>query len=198
LEAKSSGAEQALARVNLAYSEFTSFYGSLLERGIDETEYGKTFSELSETLKEVYTNSKSNYDALSLNKSQFEAGRLERDAYERSIIRIEQFIIGAEFDIGLKVLPRLRRAEKELLQKDIVQKVETIDISAETKKEVKEEAAGILTSMAKIEKQANIDQVRECVGNGKKIMSLGQKVWKVVEKAAPAALPFILKLFSTA
>ena len=196
METKCSEAEQTLANVNLAFGEFTSFYGSLLEKGIDETEYGKTFGDLSQAFKEVYTTSKSNYDALVLNRSQFEAGRLERDAFERALIRIEQYIIGADFDIGLKILPRLKRVEKELLQKHIIEKVEDINMPSEMKVEIKQDAQSILTSMTSTEKKANIEQVKEYVVNGEKILTLGQKVWNFAHKASPAAIPLILKIFS--
>jgi hypothetical protein len=196
LEIKSSEAENALSKINQAYTEFTTFYGSLLEKGVDETEYGKVFSSLSQTLRDIYTTSKSNYDALTLNKSQFEAGRLERDAYERSIMRIDEFLIGADFDIGLKVLPLLRKTEKEMLQKHIIEKVESSSLPPETKAEIKQEGTGILTAMSSIEKKPNADQVKETVANGEKIITLGQKVWQIAKQVAPAAAPFILKLFS--
>jgi len=198
LEIKRSEAEQALAKVNVTFDEFTSFYSSLLEKGIDETEYGKVFSDMSQVFREIYTTSKKNYDALMFNRSQFDEGRLERDAFERSLTRIEQFIIGAEFDISLKILPQLKRVEKELLQKHILNKVAEVEMTTQMKTEVKQDAEGILKSMANTEKNENINQVEEYIGIGKRIMELGQKVWKFVEKAAPAALPLILRIFSSA
>lgn len=196
MEAKNSEAKLALEKVNAAFGEFTSFYSSLLEKGIDETEYGKAFSDMSQLFREIYTTSKKNYDALMFNRSQFDEGRLERDAFERSLTRIEQFIIGAEFDIGLKILPQLKRVEKELLRKHIVNKVEEIEMPPQIKAEVKQEAEGILESMANTEKMGNINQVEQCIGIGKRIVDLGQKVWRFAEKAAPVALPFILRIFS--
>ncbi len=198
MEIKRSEAEQALAKVNVTFDEFTSFYSSLLEKGIDETEYGKVFSDMSQVFREIYTTSKKNYDALMFNRSQFDEGRLERDAFERSLTRIEQFIIGAEFDISLKILPQLKRVEKELLQKHILNKVAEVEMTTQMKTEVKQDAEGILKSMANTEKNENINQVEEYIGIGKRIMELGQKVWKFVEKAAPAALPLILRIFSSA
>jgi len=198
LEMKGSEAEQALAKVKAVFDEFTSFYASLLEKGIDETEYGKVFGEMSQVFREVYITSKKNYDALMFNRSQFDEGRLERDAFERSLIRIEQFIIGAEFDVGLKILPQLKRVEKELLQKHIVNKVAELEMPTQIKAEVKRDAEGIHASMTSIEKMGNINQVEKYIGIGKRIMNLGQKVWKFAEKTAPVALPFILRIFSSA
>jgi hypothetical protein len=197
LEMKGSEAEQALAKVNTVFDEFTSFYASLLEKGIDETEYGKVFSEMSQVFREVYIASKKNYDALMFNRSQFDEGRLERDAFERSLIRIEQFIIGAEFDVGLKILPQLKRVEKELLQKHIVDKVAEVEMPTQMKAEVKRDAERIITSMTSIEKMGNINQVEKYIGIGKRIMDLGQKLWKFAENTAPVALPFILRIFSS-
>ena len=190
--------EQALTKVNSVFNEFTSFYSSLLEKGIDETEYGKALSEISQVFKEIYVTSKKNYDALVFNRSQFDEGRLERDAYERSLTRIEEFIIGAEFDIGLKVLPQLRRFEKELLQKQIVNKIAEIDLTPQIKTEIKHESEGIMESMANTEKMGNIDKLEKYINFGKRIVDLGQKVWKFVEKTAPTALPLILRIFSLA
>jgi hypothetical protein len=198
LEGKRSEAELALAKVNAVFSEFTSLYSSLLEKGVDETEYGKVFSDMSQVFRDVFTTSKKNYDALMFNRSQFDEGRLERDAFERSLTRIEQFIIGAEFDIGLKILPQLKRVEKELLQKHIINKVAEVEMPAQMKAEIKQDTEGILESMANTEKMGNIDQVEGYVGIGKRIMDLGQKVWRFAEKAAPVALPLILRIFSSA
>ena len=197
MDSKKSEAEQALAKVNEVYTEFTSFYSLLLEKGIDETEYGKVFSEISHVFREIYITSKKNYDALLLNKGQFEEGRLERDAFERSLARTEQFIIGADFDIGLKVLPQLKRVEKELLQKQIIDKVVEIEMPNQAKIEVKQEAKEILDLMANSEKMGSINQTKEYIGFGKRIVNLGQKVWKLTETAMPTALPLLLRIFSS-
>jgi hypothetical protein len=198
LEDKRSEAEQALAKLNAVFGEFTSFYSLLLEKGIDETEYGKVFSDMSQVFREVYTTSKKNYDALMFSRSQFEDGRLERDAFERSLTRIEQFIIGADFDIGLKILPQLKRVEKEILQKQIVNKVAEVEMPDQMKTEVKQEAEKLLESMATTEKTGNINQVEEFIGIGKKIIDLGKKIWRFAEKSAPGALPLILRIFNPA
>ncbi len=195
METQSCEAEQALANVNAAFGEFASFYSSLLEKGIDETEYGKVFNDLSQAFKEVYITSKSNYDALALNRVQFEAGRLERDAFERSLIRVEKFIIGADFDIGLKILPQLKRVEKEILQKHIIEKIETLNMPSELKVEIKQDSQSIIDSMNNAENKTNLDQIKEYIGTGNKILELGQKIWKFAQQASPTAIPLFLKIF---
>lgn len=198
METKSSEAQLALEKINTTFEEFTSFYGQLVEKGIMETEYGKVFSDMAQTFRGLYSTAKSNYDALLVNRHQFEEGRLERDAYERSLTRIEQYIIEAEFDIGVKILPYLKKVEKELLQDQIVKTAKAIDIPEEEKKEVIQDAENIKTSMTNAEKKGTVDQVKEYVGIGSKIVELGQKIWKFANeqatKAAPIVLPLILRV----
>jgi translation elongation factor EF-1beta len=197
LEARGSQVEVALKKIDKAFGDFSSFYATLIEKGIEETEYDKVFADLTFAFKELYTTSKSNFDALRLNTSQFIDGRLERDAYERSLIRIEQYIIGAEFEIRLKILPHLKRVEKELLKTHIAEKLQEIGLPEKMKEEVKQEISTLQTDIANAEEAAAIDQVEEYVGIGKRILNLGNKVWKFAERAAPAALPFILRIFSS-
>jgi translation elongation factor EF-1beta len=195
LETRSSVAQTTLAKINAAFTEYIEFYGSLVENGIEETEYNKIFDQLTRTFRELYTTAKSNYDALLMNKSQFEEGRLERDAYERALIRIEENIIAAEFDIGIRVLPYLKRVNKELLQKHILKLIEEIKLSGKDATEVKFEVEQIKISMTNADKEVSIEQVKGYVSCGKKIMKLGKRVWKIVEATAPAALPLVLKIF---
>jgi translation elongation factor EF-1beta len=195
LETRSSVAQTTLAKINAAFTEYIEFYGSLVENGIEETEYNKIFDQLTRTFRELYTTAKSNYDALLMNKSQFEEGRLERDAYERALIRIEENIIAAEFDIGIRVLPYLKRVNKELLQKHILKLIEEIKLSGKDATEVKFEVEQIKISMTNADKEVSIEQVKGYVSSGKKIMKLGKRVWKIVEATAPAALPLVLKIF---
>lgn len=197
LEEKESQAEVALKKIDKAFDDFNSFYATLLEKGIEETEYGKVFADLTSAFKEVYITSKTNFDALMLNTSQFKEGRLERDAYERSLIRIEQYIIGAEFEIRLKILPFLKRVEKEILQKHIANKLQDIVLPEKIKGEVKQEISTLQIDIANAEKVDTIDQVEKYVGIGKRILELGNKVWKFAERTAPAVLPFILRIFSS-
>jgi hypothetical protein len=197
IEIKESQVEKALNKVEKVFEDFSSFYASLLEKGIEETEYAKVFADLTLTFKELYTTSKTNFDAFMLNKSQFKEGRLERDAYERSLIRIEQHIIGAEFDIRLKILPILKKVEKEILQKHLENKLQEIALPEKMKVEVKQEISTLQSDMKTADEVNTIDQVDEYVGIGKRILELGNKVWKFAERSAPAALPFILKIFSS-
>jgi hypothetical protein len=195
LEARSSIAQASLAKTNAAYAEYLAFYGSLVEDGIEDTEYGKIFDQITRTFRELYTTAKSNYDALLMNKSQFEEGRLERDAYERTLVRIEQNMIAAEFDIGVKILPYLKRLDKELLEKHILKLIKEINLPSDDKNAVICEAEQIKISMSNSDKEVAVEQVKEYVSSGKKIVKLGKKVWKIVETAAPAALPLVLKVF---
>jgi len=198
LETRSSEVELALEKVNTTFGEFTSFYAKLVEKGIGETEYGKVFDEMAQSFRGLYSTAKSYYDALLVNRRQFEEGRLERDAFERSLIRIERYIIEAEFDIGVKILPHLKKVEKELLQEQIIKTVEAIDVPEEVKKEVRRDAEKIQTSMTNAEKKGPVDQLKEYVGIGGRIVELGQKIWKFASaqatKAAPVALPLILRV----
>ena len=131
-----------------------------------------------------------------MNKRQFEEGRLERDGYERSLTRIEQYIIGAEFEIRLKILPQLKKTEKELLQKHIVAKVEEISLPPKTKEETRKNAEKINELIAATEKEDPIDQIKEYVKIGNKIVELGQKIWAATKKVTPVALPLILRIFA--
>jgi hypothetical protein len=195
LEARSSEVEKALDKVNIAFREFTSLYGILVERGIEEIEYGKIFDDMAQDFRRLYATAKSHYDALLLNRQQFDEGRLERDAFERSLIRIERYIIDAEFEIGTKILPHLKKVEKELLQKHIIKKIEDIDMPEEMKREVRQDAEKIQAWMTDTEKKDTIDQVKEYASIGGRIIELGEKVWKFAKMAAPVALPFILRIF---
>ena len=197
MEAKGSQVEVALKRVDQVFGDFSSFYATLIEKGIEETEYNKVFADLISAFKELYTTSKSNFDALTLNNSQFTEGRLERDAYERALIRIEQNIIGAEFEIRLKILPFLKRVEKEMLQKHIADKIQEIDLPENVKGEVKQDISKLENDMAKAEEADTISQVEKYVGIGRKILDLGNKIWKFANRWAPTALPLLLKIFSS-
>jgi hypothetical protein len=197
LEEKGFQVEVALKKVDRAFEDYSSFYATLIERGIEETEYGSVFADLASTFKELYIASKTNFDALMLSKSQFEEGRLERDAYERSLIRLEQYVIGAEFEIRLKILPRLKRVEKEILQQQLENKLESIALPEKIEADVKQEISTLQIEIAKAEKVNTIDQVGEYIGIGKKIMQLGNKVWNFAKQSAPAALPLILGIFSS-
>lgn len=197
LEARGSQVEMALKKVDQVFEDFSSFYATLIEKGIEETEYSKLFADMILAFKELYSTSKSNFDALVLNNSQFTEGRLERDAYERSLIRIEQHIIGAEFEIRLKILPFLKKVEKEILQKHIADKIQEIDLPENVKGEVKQEISELESDMSKAEKADVISQVEEYVGIGRRILDLGNKIWKFTNRWAPAALPLILKIFSS-
>ena len=195
MEARSSELVNTLDKVNTAFREFTSLYSILVERGIEETEYGKIFGDMAREFRELYATAKSHYDALLLNRRQFEEGRLERDAFERRLTRIEEYIHKAEFDIGIKILPHLKKVEKELLQKHIIEKVEEIDMPEEMKREVRRDAEEIQALMKETENKGTIDQFKEHVGIGERIVKLGEKVWRFAKKAAPVALPLILRIF---
>jgi hypothetical protein len=191
LEEKASEVEQALNKVNATFEEFSAFYGQLIEKGIDETGYGKTFEKLIEEFKDSYVKAKSHYETIMLNKKQFNEGRLERDAYERSLLRISQYLIESEFEIGTKILPRLKKVEKQLLQEEIIQKAEVIDLPKDMKEEVKQDATEITTLMENAQKKGNIDQIKEYVDIGSKIIKLGEKLWAFAKKVAPVAIPLI-------
>ncbi len=195
MEARSSVVQESLEKTNAAFMEYITFYGSLVENGVVETDYGKTFEQITENIRHLYATAKSNYDALLMNRKQFEEGRLERDAFERTLVRIEQNIIEAEFDIGIKVLPYLKRVEKQLLQNHILRVIEEANLPSETKKEVREDAEEIQMSMTKVDDEGAVTQVREYVSSGKKIMKLGHKVWKAVELTTPAVLTSMLPIF---
>jgi hypothetical protein len=191
LETRSSQVEVTLEKVNLAFEEFTTFYASLLEKGIDKTEYGNIFNEMAQTFKGIYSTSKANYDALLLNKKQFNEGRLERDAYERALTRIEQVIISADFDIQLKILPLLKKVEKEVLNQQI-EIINATSMAEGDKKALKTDAEEIQSAMVSAEKRSAVDQVKDYVGLGQKIKILGKKVLSHLETVAKEALPIVI------
>lgn len=188
--------ELALEKVTSAYNDFTLFYGKLVERGIEETAYGKVFEKMAKEFRELYAGAKSHHDALLLNKTEFDEGRLERSAFERRLQRIVEYIIGVEFDINIKILPHLRKVENEILNDDILKTVEKLDVSEAVKKEVKQDAEEIKVSMFNAEQKKPIDQVNDYVGIGGKIADLGKKVWKYAGKVAPH-VPAILKILGS-
>lgn len=192
---RSSELMKALDRIKTAFTEFTSLYGMLVDRGIEETKYGKIFDDMAQDFKKLYATTQSHYDALQLNRDQFNEGRLEKDAFERRLILLGQYIHEAEFEIGMKILPHLKKVEKELLQEHILRKVETIDIPEEMKREIRQGAEKINVLMTDTEKMDTIDQVKEYVGIGGKIIELGEKIWKFAKISAPVAVPFILRIF---
>jgi hypothetical protein len=155
----------------------------------------EVFNEIAQNFREFYVTAKSEYDGYLLNREQFSEGRLERDAFERSMTRINRYIIDAEFEIGWKILPQLRRVEKEILQEQIIEKVEEINVPEEIKKEVRKDAEKIQSSMKDTENKDSIDQVEEYIGIGRRILELGEKVWKFVKETAPVALPLISRIF---
>jgi hypothetical protein len=197
LAVKRSEGETALQSINAAFSEYTSFYGLLLEKGLDKTEYSKVFDDITKNFRELYTSAKTNHDALMLNLNQFEEGRAEKDTYERALTRIEEIIIGAEFDLSLKVLPYLKKVEKDLLQDQILGKIEATELPQEIKTLIMEEAQEIRAYMATAEKQGAIEQVKEYSNIGRKIISLGEKAWVFLKKAYPVAVPVLVQLFSS-
>ncbi len=200
MDTRSSQIESSLEKINTAFEEFTSFYGNLIEKGIAQTEYGKTFSEVAQAFQTIYSEAKANYDALMLNRTQFIEGRLERDAYERSLMRNEKSIISADFELHLKVLPYLKKVEKEILQARL-KTIEKIDFPEQVNTELKEDAAQIATSMIQIEKQQTFDQLKNYVSTGHKINDFGKKIWKYLRSAAkevlPIALPAIIRVLGT-
>ena len=104
---------------------------------------------------------------------------------------IEQQIHESEFEIGVKILPYLKKAEKEILQKDIMGAVEATSAPEEVKKELRKEASEIQSSMAIVEKQNAVDQVKEYVSIGRRIFTFGQKVWKYTGPFIKIAFPVI-------
>jgi hypothetical protein len=200
LETRDSQVELSLEKINSAFEEFTTFYSNLLEKGVEETEYGTVFNEIAQNFRQIYATSKSNSDALLLNKQEFSVGNLERAAYERSLVRIEQTILGTEFDLRLKIVPKLKKAEKEFLQQQI-EIVEKIDAPPEIKTELRSEAQQIQTTIVATEKQPPIDQLKGYISIGQKINSLGQKIWKYAGIAAkgalPIAIPAIIRVLGT-
>ena len=198
LERPGSEIELALEKINSAFNAFISFYGKLVEKGINETKYGKVFSDITANFQELYATAKSNYEALRLNSRQFEEGRLERDTFERSLTRIKSYIIKAEFDIGVKILPHLKKAEKEILQTNIVKPIETGELTKEDKQEVIEEVKKIETSMKLAEKKGSFDQIIECVNAGERIIELGERVENYAQKTAPIGQTKIgMEMFGT-
>lgn len=185
LETQGSEAELALEKIDSAFNAFTSFYGRLVEKGINETKYGKVFADITAAFQELYATAKSNYDALRLNSRQFEEGRLEKDAFERSLARIKRYIIKAEFDIGVKILPYLKKAEKEMLHDHIVKPIETTDMPKDDKQMAMEEVKKIETSMRLAEKKGPFDQINEYVGAGEKIIEVGEIIRNYADKTAP-------------
>lgn len=185
METQGSEAELALEKIDSAFNAFTSFYGRLVEKGINETRYGKVFVDITAAFQELYATAKSNYDALRLNSRQFEEGRLEKDAFERSLARIKRYIIKAEFDIGVKILPYLKKAEKEMLHDHIVKPIETTDMPEDDKQMVMVEVKKIETSMRLAEKKSPFDQINEYVRVSEKIIEVGEIIRNYADKTAP-------------
>jgi hypothetical protein len=195
LESRSSLAQESLEKADSAFKDYMTFYGSLIESGVEETEYSKTFGRITENMRNLYATVKSNYDALMMTKKQFEEGRLERDSYERTLIRIEQNIIAAEFDLGVKVLPYFRKVEKDILNNHILRVIQEIKVTNQEKEEIKVEAEKIQTSMSMAEEEDATTQVEEYVGTGKKIMKLGHRLWKLAEITTPALVSSMIPIF---
>lgn len=196
LETKSFEFERVLKKVNTTYDELISLYTMLVERGINETEYKEIFENLIKDFKDVYKKSKSYYDELVLHSRQFEEGRRELDAFGRRLRFISEEIHDMEFQIAIKILPNLKKVEKELLNEQVIKRVEEFKLPKEVKKEVRQEAENIQKLMKKAEEKDKVDQVSEYVSIGDKIVKLGEKVWKFAKTVSPVALPIIQRIFT--
>jgi len=188
--------EETLDKIESVFNEFTSFHSMLIERGVKKTKYGKDLDDIARPLKSIYSTAKAKHRAFLLNKHLFEAGRLERDAFERSLIRLQQEIFELEVDISIKVVPHLRNMERTILQKDILMKVKSLNLPDKEKKVIKEEAKKIQDQMTLAEEKGAVDEkVKEYIDVGKRIVKLGRKIWEIIKEIAPASLPLILRIF---
>lgn len=188
---------KALENINNAYNKFKSLYSALLESGLDRTEYNEAVTKMAEEFKRIYAMSFANQNTLLMNRRQFEEGRLERDAFERSLLRISTQIHESEFEIDTRILVRLKQIERELLDKHIIGKVETLNVPPETREEILAEARTVREQFEKVESKAAtaVEKVDGYVETGKRILEVGRKLWKVVQKVAPTLTPTILRLF---
>jgi hypothetical protein len=197
---EASEAEKALQNIIDAKDQFVVFYTSLVEKGIEETNYSEPLSKITNNFGDLYAKSKSNYDALQHDKDQFEQGFMDPSSFEKRLVNLEPLIHNAEFKIQTQILPYIKKIEKELLQNHIIEVVEASNLPEDVKSEIKVDAAKIKQSMVAADlKKDSTEQVKEYIGIGGQIMKLGNKVWEFakpkLKEAAPYVIPGLLNLF---